>query len=164
MAVPLTDLTIRFFTSYPVLFCTVHFMYIRCISTYITWLVCMYEFCVCVWGGGGEVVCTGNLQNNKTPTRNSQILRIVTVGCRLTELWNTTGVSVSCLSIEFSYHWVLDTTVFTGLALKDPIASLQIMKRKFPAPGRARTPVMQTIIKVEGKVSLCLIMHDSLKD
>jgi hypothetical protein len=58
----------------------------------------------------------------------------------------------------------LDIAVFTGLALKDTITSLQIMKRKFPAPDRARTPVMQTIIKAEGKVSLCLIMHDSLKD
>jgi len=65
---------------------------------------------------------------------------------------------------RISYHRVLDIAVFTGLALKDPIASLQIMKRKFPAPGRAQTPIVQTIIKVEGKVSFCLIMHDSLKD
>jgi len=50
----------------------------------------------------------------------------------------------------------LDITAFTALALKDPKATVQIMKRKFPAPGRARTPVMQTIIKVDGKVSLVL--------
>jgi len=30
------------------------------------------------------------------------------------------------------------------------------MKREFPAPDRARTPVMQTIITVEGKVFLVL--------
>jgi len=52
------------------------------------------------------------------------------------------------LSSSFGYR--------TALALKDPKASLQIMKRKFPAPGRARTPVMQTIIKVDGKVFLVL--------
>jgi len=50
----------------------------------------------------------------------------------------------------------LDTTAFTALALKDPKATLQIMKRKFPALGRARTPVMQTIIKVDGKIFLVL--------
>jgi hypothetical protein len=48
----------------------------------------------------------------------------------------------------------LNIAAFTALALKDPIASLQILKRKFPAPGRARTAVMQIIIKVDVKVFL----------
>ena len=50
IAVPLTDLTIRLVTSYPVQFSMAHFMYIRCIGTHITWLlrmyVCMY-LCTC---------------------------------------------------------------------------------------------------------------------
>jgi hypothetical protein len=33
---------------------------------------------------------------------------------------------------------------------------MEIMKRKIPAPGRDRTPVMQTIIKVQDTVLLLL--------
>jgi hypothetical protein len=43
---------------------------------------------------------------------------------------------------------VTDIAAFTVLVLKDTIASLEIMKRKIPAPGRDGTLVMQTIIKV----------------
>ena len=62
------------------------------------------------------------------------------------EQCNVTDVLVSCLLREFSGIRVLDIAAFTALALKDPIASLQIMKRKLPAPSRSRTPVMLTII------------------
>jgi hypothetical protein len=41
-AVPFTDLTIRFVTSYPVPFSMAQFMHVRFISTCITWRLCMY--------------------------------------------------------------------------------------------------------------------------
>jgi hypothetical protein len=35
----------------------------------------------------------------------------------------------------------------TAIALKDPIPSLEIVDRNTAAPGRDRTPVVQTVIK-----------------
>jgi len=95
MTVPVTDLTIRFVTSYSVLFSMAHFMYIRYISTYIALRACMYVcmyvcVCVCIYiylcvcgGGMGKWVCTCNPQNSKTPIRNRQTLRTGTGSCRL---------------------------------------------------------------------------------
>ena len=62
MTVPVTDLTIRFVTSYSVLFSMAHFMYIRYISTYIALRACMYVcmyVCVCVCVYIYICVCVG---------------------------------------------------------------------------------------------------------